>query len=160
TYLPSVIADEEAYVPFSGCEPSLGTHSRAVRSQTTLPVLRSSATTRNLCVCRGFLPPCGACTSAPVAAAGTAVSKNTRSPQTIGDADPRPGISVFHRTFFVSLHSTGGSAVFDTPVAWGPRHWGQYFSAAVSGAACATVSKQTANVASVACVIRPPLAAV
>jgi hypothetical protein len=48
---------------------------------------------------------------------GTAVVTNTRSPQTIGDEDPRPGISTFHRTFFVSLHSDGGSAVVDTPVA-------------------------------------------
>jgi len=31
--------------------------------------------------------------------------------------------------FFVSLHSTGGVAVFETPVAYGPRHWGQNRSA-------------------------------
>ena len=37
-------------------------------------------------------------------------------------ADPRPGISTFQRTFFVSLHSSGGFANFDTPVAYGPRH--------------------------------------
>src|SRR5713226_8588717 len=59
-----------------------------------------------------------------------AVSKNTRLPQTIGDADPRPGISTFHRRFFVSLHSVGGFADRETPVAYGPRHCGQNRSAA------------------------------
>ena len=56
---------------------------------------------------------------------GTAVSTKTRSPQTTGDADPRPGISTFQRMFFVSLHSRGGLAVGDTPVANGPRHCAQ-----------------------------------
>jgi len=48
-----------------------------------------------------------------------------RSPQTTGVAEPLPGISTFHFTFFVSLHSTGGEACGATPVMWGPRHWGQ-----------------------------------
>src|SRR5687768_13381395 len=54
-----------------------------------------------------------------------------RSPHTTGDDDPRPGISTFHLMFCVSLHTVGGSACRDTPVAWGPRHWGQNFSASV-----------------------------
>src|SRR5882672_2735530 len=60
---------------------------------------------------------------------GTADRRNKRSPQMTGDADPRPGISTFQRMFFVSLHSTGGVAVFETPVAYGPRHCGQNRSA-------------------------------
>jgi hypothetical protein len=48
------------------------------------------------------------------------------SPHTIGDDDPRPGISIFHRMFFVSLHSIGGFAVRDTPVMSGPRHCPQF----------------------------------
>jgi hypothetical protein len=55
-----------------------------------------------------------------------------RSPHTTGDDEPRPGISTFHFTFFDSLHSVGGSAWRDTPVACGPRHCGQNFSASVS----------------------------
>src|SRR5512139_637963 len=51
-----------------------------------------------------------------------AVRRNTRSPQTTGEPEPRPGTSTFHRTFFVSLHSIGGSALGPTPVLSGPRH--------------------------------------
>ena len=54
---------------------------------------------------------------------GMAVSRNTRSPHTIGVPEPRPGTSTFQRTFFVSLHTSGGSALGATPVASGPRHW-------------------------------------
>jgi hypothetical protein len=39
-----------------------------------------------------------------------------------------PGIKIFHRTFLSSFHSIGGSASGATPVAFGPRHVGQYFS--------------------------------
>jgi hypothetical protein len=41
---------------------------------------------------------------------------------------PRPGISTFQRTFFASLHSTGGLAVADAPVFKGPRHCPQKLS--------------------------------
>ena len=57
------------------------------------------------------------------------VSKKTRSFQMTGDEELRPGIGTFHRMFFVSLHSTGGVAVVDTPVARGPRHCPQNRSA-------------------------------
>ena len=57
--------------------------------------------------------------------AGIAERINIWSSHTMGDAEPWPGSSTFQRTFFVSLHSVGGSAVGDTPVANGPRHWGQ-----------------------------------
>ena len=49
--------------------------------------------------------------------------------QTTGDAEPRPGLSIFQRMFLVSLHAAGGLAVDDTPVACGPRHCGQNRSA-------------------------------
>jgi hypothetical protein len=76
--------------------------------------------------------------ASPARPAGTADSTNTRSPQTMGEADPRPGISTFQRTFFVSLHSVGGSPYFETPVAYGPRHCGQKRSAAGSAASIET----------------------
>src|SRR5690242_3869360 len=53
----------------------------------------------------------------------------TRLSQTTGVAEPLPGIRTFHFTFFVSVHSTGGFARGATPLASGPRHWGQYCSA-------------------------------
>src|SRR5829696_6087235 len=56
-----------------------------------------------------------------------------------GVDEPRPGISIFQRTFFVSLHSVGGLAVADTPVAAGPRHCGQKRSAGL----CATAGPHT-----------------
>src|SRR5262245_18412126 len=48
-----------------------------------------------------------------------------RSPQTIGVECPLPGMAVFQRMFFVSLHSTGGCALGATPVPNGPRQWAQ-----------------------------------
>lgn len=58
----------------------------------------------------------------------TAVRMKMRSPQTIGEALPRPGIATFHLTFFVVDHSVGGFPLGATPVASGPRHWGQLSS--------------------------------
>src|SRR5439155_23323699 len=74
------------------------------------------------------MPPRGSCWAAPVTPIGTADTRKRRSPHTIGEADPRPGTSTFHRTFFVSLHSSGGLALRDTPLAYGPRHCAQFFS--------------------------------
>ena len=64
-----------------------------------------------------------------------------------GDAEPRPGISTFQRMFFVSLHSSGGVAVVDTPVACGPRHCGQNRSAACCAVrtGCGTGSKRVSD---------------
>ena len=84
--------------------------SRAMRSHAIFPVARSKAYTTKRCVSLGVMPPRGVCVPAPDADAGMAVRTNTRSPQTTGDDDPRPGISTFQRTFFVSLHSSGGVA--------------------------------------------------
>src|SRR4051812_15337630 len=110
------MADDEDHVPHCGCDPSCGVCSKATRSQIVLPVLRSSAITVNLCGTRA-LAPRGSCDVTPPATTGTALSTKTRSPQTTGVPEPRPAISTFHLMFFVSLHSTGGSAVRDTPVA-------------------------------------------
>jgi len=73
---------------------------------------------------------------------GTAVSRKTLSPQTIGDADPRPGISTFQRMFCVSLHSVGGLPCRATPFASGPRHCPQKRSASES---CATAGMAQAR---------------
>jgi hypothetical protein len=45
--------------------------------------------------------------------------------QTIGDDEPRPGISAFHFTFLVSFHSVGGFAVNEPPLPVGPRQLSQ-----------------------------------
>src|SRR3954468_8163437 len=127
---PLVIGELEAHVPFSGCDVSCGASSRAVRPPPPLPVARSIASTRYLCT-DGDAPR-GPCDASIVTPAGTAVSTYTRSFHTNGDADPRPGISIFHLMFFVSSHCSGGVAVFETPVAYGPRHCGQNFSASVA----------------------------
>src|SRR5689334_19979932 len=67
---------------------------------------------------------------------GIAVVTYTVSRQTIGLLLPRPGIGIFQRTFFVSLHSTSGLAAGASPVPMGPRHVGQAWpGAAVAGAA-------------------------
>src|SRR5262249_47806723 len=129
------MADEEDHVPHCGCDPSCGVCSYAVRSQIVLPVLRSSAITTNLCDSFGPAPR-GSCDVLPFSTAGTAVSTNTLSPQITGVPDPRPGISTFQRTFFVSLHSMGGSAVFETPVPDRPRPRGQYSSDGVQDPPC------------------------
>ena len=55
----------------------------------------------------------------------TAVRMKMRSPQTIGVELPRPGRSIFHLTFFSSLHSVGGLPREAKPVPSGPRHWCQ-----------------------------------
>ena len=52
----------------------------------------------------------------------TAVVRKIWLPQTIGVAVLSPGILIFHLTFLVSSHSSGGLAVGATPVAAGPRH--------------------------------------
>jgi hypothetical protein len=52
---------------------------------------------------------------------------------------PRPGTLTFHFTFFVSLHSIGGSPVGETPFINGPRHAGQFWSAVDAAAAKAAL---------------------
>src|SRR4029434_9182944 len=54
----------------------------------------------------------------------TAVVRNTLSPQITGVEKPRPGISVFHLMFFVSLQVVGASPRA-IPFRYGPRHSGQ-----------------------------------
>ena len=45
-----------------------------------------------------------------------AVSTNTRLPQTIGVAEPRPGMGVFQATFVLSSQRSGGLALGASPV--------------------------------------------
>ena len=80
---------------------------RRLAPTTTLPVLRSIAMTTNLCG-DARLPP-RRCARRDLDAGGHRDSTKTLSPQITGDAEPRPGISIFQRMFFVSLHSSGGS---------------------------------------------------
>src|ERR1700682_5076258 len=127
------MAELDAHVP-SLIDGARGRSSRAVRSHTTRPVRRSIARIVNRWTSRGWTWPLGSCEVTPAAPIGIAVKTNSRSPQTTGDDEPRPGISVFHRMCFVSLHSTGGSALLETPLAYGPRHWGQNRSATGSAA--------------------------
>jgi hypothetical protein len=54
------------------------------------------------------------------------VVRKMRPPQTTGELCPRPGISVFQRTFFCEFHSEGRSFSEETPFEPGPRHWGQF----------------------------------
>ena len=72
---------------------------------------------------------------------------------TTGEPDPRPGTSTFQRTFRVSLHSVGGFAVLDAPVACGPRHWGQKRSASAPGCAAtdATSAATTTTTSTTRC---------
>ena len=76
-----------------------------------------------------------------------------RSPQTIGEDAPRPGMSIFQRMFSVSLHFRGGLALVDTPVANGPRHSGQKFppSCAETDAAQTVALKNTKILIKVRC---------
>ena len=61
-----------------------------------------------------------------------AVETYRRSPQTIGLEWPRPGMSVFQRTFFdvATSHSTGSGKPSATPTASWPRNAGQLVSLA------------------------------
>src|SRR6185369_18075738 len=58
----------------------------------------------------------------------TAVVTNTLFPQTTGLEWANPGISVFQRTlvFFGTSHLTTAGLPSTTPVAPGPRNWGQF----------------------------------
>jgi hypothetical protein len=54
------------------------------------------------------------------------VVRNILLPQTMGEEWPRPGMGVFHWTFFVPLHSVGRFFSSDTPWPDGPLHCGQF----------------------------------
>src|SRR5947209_220524 len=72
-----------------------------------------------------------------------AVSTNTRSPHTTGEALPRPGSRAFHLMLVVASHFVGGSAVGADPFASGPRQWCQFadFAASKSSDRAAVVSE-------------------
>jgi len=63
--------------------------------------------------------------------AGTALVRKMRSPHTTGLEWPKPGIAVFQRMFLPdsTFHSVGGEPA-PTPLAEGPRNWGQFVSVA------------------------------
>src|SRR2546429_9763070 len=50
----------------------------------------------------------------------------TWSSQTMGELQPRPGISVFHATFSVSLHVSGRAGSSAMTPALGPRNLGHW----------------------------------
>ena len=57
------------------------------------------------------------------------VAMKTRSPTTVGEPKPRPGISTRQRRFLVSSNSVGGCCLgFAVPFRRGPRHQGQSVS--------------------------------
>src|SRR5438093_12957279 len=101
-------------------------------SQRTLPDPKSRQRTFHSCSGRGAsrrAPP----KYSPFLGGSTwpeliAVVRNTFSPQTIGDDQPRPGISVFHETFSVLDHRSGRFVLVLTPWAPGPRNCGQLLS--------------------------------
>jgi hypothetical protein len=55
----------------------------------------------------------------------TTVVRKTRLFETMGDDQPRPGISVFQATFSVADQRSGNPGASETPRASGPRNWGQ-----------------------------------
>ena len=76
---------------------------------------------------------------------GTAVVRNSRSPQTIGDDRPSPGTAFFQRTFFVSDHSTGGLPAGADPVRLGPRQAGQPPSTSEAGSGAGIAAAMPAS---------------
>ena len=66
-------------------------------------------------------------------------------PHTTGEDQPFPGISVFHRTFEFSLHSTATSAVSARPLP-SPRNDGQGVSANKEGEWLSAVSRVISRV--------------
>src|SRR5688572_14390424 len=119
----------------------------ATRSQSVFPVALSIARRMKRCGARSsersfpFLFPGSAFSGAPpfssllAAWTGTAVETKMRSPQTTGDALPRPGIGTFQATPFDGLHERGGVASGEIPFPVGPLQWCQLpVDAAVAGA--------------------------
>src|SRR5215471_6564187 len=72
-----------------------------------------------------------------------AVVRNTWSPQTIGDDQPRPGTSAFHATLIVVDHVFGSESIVDTPRPAWPRNCGHVASAGTGGAGTSAVTKNT-----------------
>jgi hypothetical protein len=64
-----------------------------------------------------------ACSSCPSL---VTVVTMTRLPQTMGQDQPRPGISVLQTMFSVTLQRSGSPVAADIPAEPGPRNWGQF----------------------------------
>ena len=69
-----------------------------------------------------------------------AVVMNNWSPQIIGLEWPKPGITVFHRTFsdFSMFQAVAVSAPLAMPLAWVPRKEGQFVCAIAGNASTST----------------------
>ena len=108
TCSPSVTAELDAKVPLSLCEASCGSASRAVCSQTTLPSSDRSPSRRSGARReRAARRAARAHRRRPSPPARRSARRRDR-PRRSATPEPRPGISTFQRTFFVSLHSVGG----------------------------------------------------
>src|SRR6185295_1541469 len=79
--------------------------------------------------------PADGCLNAPGLTVDVTI---TRSRQTIGDDQPRPGTSIFHATFFRDDQLIGRLSISATPRPDAPRNCGQIASAGAVGAAATT----------------------
>src|ERR1041385_640652 len=66
-----------------------------------------------------------------------------RSPQTMGEDQPTPGISIFHATFSLEDHLSGGAASSATPSEPGPRNCGQWPEASATASRANNFSMAT-----------------
>src|SRR5215470_12416845 len=74
----------------------------------------------------------------------SAVVRKIRSPQTIGEEWPRPGMAVFHFTFCVGVHTVGRPVSGEMPWLSGPRHCDQ-FAAGFGGVAVRGLVNRAGN---------------
>ena len=62
----------------------------------------------------------------------SAAVRKIRSPHTMGDDQPSPGIGVFQATPWVAFHSSGRPDSVEMPCPVGPRKQGQFSASAVA----------------------------
>ena len=119
-----------------------GTARWSSRTHRTAPVSKSMSYTSHRCsplagtdpLCSpGSYRPGIGCTSS--SAALTAVVTKMWSPQTMGELQLRPGMSIFQAMFSVSLHRSGRAGSSATAPAAGPRNPGHWAGWAAAGAA-------------------------
>ena len=124
----------------------VGTVDCSSRSQRTAPLARSMAYTiqrwpatasRLPWSSPGSYSPLTGCGSSP---ALTAVVTNTCSPETIGELQPRPGMSMVQTTFSVSLQRSGRSGWSGATPASRPRNRGQSLLARATGSASSSTT--------------------
>src|SRR4051795_12350125 len=76
-----------------------------------------------------------------------AVVTKTRSPQTIGDDQPRPGTSAFHATLVVVDHVVGTLSIADTARPACPRNCGHVLSRGTGAVTSAVTNAISARIA-------------